>query len=118
MNRNDIQYYKDFDYAIELKNSNRLDESLVQFKELIYDKPNDYHNYLMIADIYWDKGMLDEAIIYANKALDLKPYSETVSLVVFHLYWDIGDHHCALEEMRRYTSYKYSEIYEEILNEL
>jgi len=104
-----------FELAQENARSNKIDIAVNQLNELIAKYPKNGLLRAVLANNYWDLGILDKAEIEFNEAVKLYPKNEHCSLGFFHFLWEQDKQIEALDEIKRFLSIAKSAEYDEIL---
>ena len=109
----------EFNRAIVLRDSGKLDEACKVLTALIEKHPQFSPPYAIKAGILFDLKLYEDAEDCFREAVTLKPLSELASLGLFHSLWNQGRQDIALEEMERFFSVGgKSEDYQNILTEI
>ncbi len=109
---------KQFNNAIELKNSKSYELALKIFFSLRKKIPNSAQLLVAIADTYWENNEIENAIKYFTQAIKLQPEWEIASLGLFHCLWIIDAKDRAFEEMKRFMAISDSLDYRAIVKEI
>ncbi len=108
-----------FEEGIALRDSDRLEEAIEKFKEILTLNPPRRAPILgPLGHIYWKQKSFAKALECYTEAVSLSPKSELGSLGLFHTLWDLGRYKEALAEARRFLSLRDSEEYFLLIEEM
>jgi hypothetical protein len=101
--------------AIQLNSDGRTASAVELLMGLALEFPeaSAVHSYL--AWFLLCEGRCGEAVAHSLRAAKLAPKSEKSSLIHFHVLWRNGQHHQALDEMKRFLAIRPSEEYANII---
>jgi predicted Zn-dependent protease len=85
---------------------------------LAVDFPDKPAAYLIIGDIFWDRGELAKAAAAFRVATNVFPKSKIASLGLFHTLRGQSKTDDAFEEMKRFQSISFCQDYQDIMEEI
>lgn len=116
--RSEVEYRRQFEEAIRLRDEGRLAEASELLLNLESGTAEDLPVNLIRAGILFDRGCFDEARELFANIITLQPRSELASRGLFFSLWKLGRRRDALDEMQRFLFIADSQAYRQLLSEI
>jgi len=119
MTRNEGAIEERFKTAIELRDSERFDDAIEKFTQILAMAPTRRAPILgVMGHIYYKQRAFDKALECYTEAVLLSPRSELGSLGLFHTLWDMGRERDAFAEAKRFLKLQDSDEYFLMIEEM